>query len=98
MPPPHTSPRTALHPPRDTWEKDKERAKCVEKNARGVKSVLTLTWLLHSLKRGPVITRHDCSTVTNFTMLSLQGAGICTDKDTHKFSVVLFGEYCTVKY
>ncbi|TNN63276.1 hypothetical protein EYF80_026527 [Liparis tanakae] len=37
-------------------------------------SVSTLTWLLHSLKRGPVITRHDCSTVTSFTMLSLQGA------------------------
>lgn len=39
-------------------------------------SVITLTWLLHSLKRGPVITWHDCSTVTNLIMLSLQGAVI----------------------
>lgn len=45
-------------------------------------SVITLTWLLHSLKRGPLITRHDCSTVTNLTMLLLQGAGIYTWTDT----------------
>lgn len=49
-------------------------------------SVISLTWLLHSLKMGLVITRHDCSTVTNLTMLSLQSAGIYTYKNY--FSVI----------
>ncbi len=49
-----------------------------------------LTWLLHSLKRGPVITRHDCSTVTNLTMLSLQGAGTYTHKKSHRLNVTYF--------
>lgn len=54
--------------------------------------LIKLTLLLHSLKSGLVITRHDCSTVTSLTMLSLQGAGICTHKNTHRFSVfTLFG-------
>lgn len=39
-------------------------------------SVIELTTRLHSLKSGPLITRHDCSTVTSLTMLLLQGAGV----------------------
>lgn len=45
-----------------------------------ISCVVRLTWLLHSLKRGPVMTRQDCSTVTNLTMLWLQGGGIYTYK------------------
>lgn len=47
---------------------------------------VTLTWLLHSLNRGPVSTRHDCSTVTNLTMLSLQGVGTCKHIDNLVFT------------
>lgn len=45
------------------------------------------TWVLHSLKRGPDINRQDCSTVTNFIMLSLQGRGIWTCKKTYICSI-----------
>lgn len=34
-------------------------------------SIIALAWLLHSLKREPVMTRQDCSTLTNLAMLSL---------------------------
>lgn len=78
---PHTSLHMALHPPRSTQE---DRVYDPSK-ACGVwivpVSVTALTLLLHSLNRGPVITRHDCSTVTNLTILSLQGAGIYTHTD-----------------
>lgn len=79
MLPQHTSLHKPLHPPGDN-----------RMNIRGRKCwwatlelLLLHTWLLHSLKSGPVITRHDCSTVTNFTMLSLQGAGIWISKRRH---------------
>lgn len=88
--PPHTSLRTARHPPRDKrWL---VRTKCMLCQGMSGVFLIKLTWLLHSLNSGPVITRHDCSTVTSLTMLSLQGAGICTHKNTHRFSdFTLFG-------
>lgn len=74
-----------LKPRRHRNRKKKEQAEFTHwrMHVRSL-DVTLLTCLLHSLKRGPVITWHDCSTVNNLMMLSLQGAGIWT----HTYTVI----------
>lgn len=77
---PHTSPKMARDPPKESQE-DSEEEPTRQTNiyfSAGV-FVVSLTWLLQSLKRGPVITWHDCSTVSNLITLSPHGEGTCSD-------------------